>query len=94
MPSMNTDEDLKRWDEVQKAASDCGGAFIGDINRFQRYGEYSFEAEWNPDFVKSDIYKTLSSNDVLSLVYGSPWFFGGKVRSRTNKKVTGVIYTD
>lgn len=94
MPSMNTDESLDRWKEVQQAAKACGGAFIGKVNKYQRYGEYSFDAEWNPEFVKTDIYKTLSSVDVLSLIDGGPWFFGGKVRSRTDKRVTGVVYTD
>ena len=94
MPSMNTDEDLDRWKQVRDAAAACGGAFKGEINKYKKYGEYSFEAEWNPDFVKSDIFKTLSSIDVLSLVEGNPWFFGGRVRQRTETTVSGVVYTD
>lgn len=94
MPSMNTEEDLARWKEVQEAAVSCGGAFIGKVDKYRKYGEYSFEAQWNPEFVKLPIYRTLSSIDVLSLVDGGPWFFGGRIRSRSDQKVTGVVYTD
>lgn len=94
MPSMNTEEDLRRWEEVRKAAAECGGAFKGGIRKMPRYGEYSFEAEWNPDFVKSSIYPSLSTIDILCLVDGNPWYFGGKLKSKNSTKVTGVIYTD
>lgn len=95
MPSTNTEESLERWEQVREAAKSCGGAFkSGTIRKFPKYGEYTFEADWNPEFVNNDIFRTLSSNDVLCLMEGGPWFFGGKITSRSNSRVSGVVYTD
>ena len=93
MPSTNTEEDLRRWEEVKAVASECGGAFK-EIRKFPKSGEYTFEAEWNPEFVKSSIYSSLSVTDILCLVDKNPWYFGGKLKSRSSTRVTGVVYTD
>lgn len=94
MPSMNTEDDLTRWEKVRNAAAACGGAFIGGLNKYSRYGEYSFDAAWNPKFVEDPIFRSLTSTDILCLVDGGPWFFGGKIRNRDNTRVSGVVYTD
>lgn len=92
LPLTNTESELKRYEEVKTEADRCKGAFVGEVKKFPRYGEYSFEATWNPEFQKTEVYKTLSSADVLALVYGDPWYFGGKIKNRTSTKVWGVIY--
>lgn len=93
MPSMNTEEQVERYKKISEVAESCGGAFLSK-RKHSGYAQYTFDAEWNPEFQKTEEYKTLSSNDILALVDNGPWYFGGSIKNRTATKVSGVVYID
>lgn len=93
MPLTNTEEAMDRFEHLKEVASNVGGAFL-HVKKMPKYGEYMFEAEWNPSFQNTEEYKRLSTEDILGLVDKSPWYFGGKIKSRDSKRVSGVVYTE
>ena len=95
MPSMNTEDEMERWREVQSWYRSKGeGGVFSDIRKYRSYGQYSFDATVNPEILKDETWKGLSSRDILALIDGGPWYFGGKLTQRNNKLVQGVVYTD
>lgn len=95
MPSMNTEDEMERWNDVKAWYSSKGdkGVF-SSVSKRRTYGQYTFEAVINPDVLEDDMWKSLSSRDILALVDGGPWYFGGKITDRSSKFVRGVVYTD